>query len=754
MSPIFAERPSFFEGQYLGADDLQAFLKYARESDARHVLGAHTWGIVAGIELVESTSPVGEVEYSLSPGVAVDGYGRLLVVTTPYKLTTDLFAQQPTGTVNVWIRYDETPLSGTRAGFQSCECSDAFARVAESVVAEVGPRATVDQRESGVVVDDQSFVDAREALGDPLPNQPLACDGSVAAQTFPDAETRRLWLIPVGQVPWNKVGNSLLASTEADKKSSLIFRRVAGLVTGHIYPASGVIRLRPRWSVRQAGVSADQICALSAIKEADLVTCNGQMSFREMIWLEGHSRFTGDVRLYGSRLEFQESQGTDYLKSGVPLALRRRPDQNEHNGFDLQVLLGTPQGADGPTRLTIGKATVQGTDPCALDFQFEPGIYIQQDAKLGIGTLNTLLSLPLTIRAIGDTGNLMGFEAADGALAWQMNFGVNKDGLNFTETSPTETRLFLRTGGNVGIGTLTPEAKLDIRNVPAPSSNALGAGKWFQVGDGDDKGRMWLQYGDQLAPLLVLSDFDDPPRLQFQQTGAGQETGPQFSSWIGHARNSSPDLALMGGNVGVGTLQPFRRLHVEASEIHSGGAGAGFSFGNREDGAIETPANGERWVWYSTGHVARLWSGGDKLSVTAVGNLGIATTAPTERLDVRGNIKLGTNGDFFGIGCLDNVRMVAGRVSSVGTRLSGAGFNDPSHSSTGHYQVSYSVAFSSTPVVVATLVDADGEDHAITLANSSATGFEVLVRDVTPSGSNEGDFQDTAFNFIALGPRA
>jgi hypothetical protein len=751
MSPVFAERPSFFEGQYLGADDLQAFLKYARESDARHVLGAHTWGIVAGIELVESTSPVGEVEYSLSPGVAVDGYGRLLVVTTPYKLTTDLFAQQPSGTVNVWIRYEETPFSGTRAGFQSCECSDAFARVAESVVVEVGPRATVDQRESGVVVDDQSFVDAREAPGNLLPNQPLACDGSVAAQMFPDAETRNLWLIPVGQVPWNKISSSLLASTEVDKKASLIFRRVAGLVTGHIYPASGVIRLRPRWGVRQAGVSADQICALSAIKEADLVTCNGQMSFREMIWLEGHSRFTGDVRLYGSRLEFQESQGTDYLKSGVPLALRRRPDRNEHNGFDLQVLLGTPQGADGPTRLTIGKATVQGTDPCALDFQFEPGVYIQQDAKLGIGTLNTLLSLPLTIRAIGDPGNLMGFEAADGALAWQMNFGVNKDGLNFTETSPTETRLFLRTGGNVGIGTLTPEAKLDIRNVPAPSSNALGAGKWFQVGDGDDKGRMWLQYGDQLAPLLVLSDFDDPPRLQFQQTGTGQETGPQFVSWIGHARNNAADLALMGGNVGVGTLQPFRRLHVEASEIHSGGAGAGFSFGNREDGAVDVPANGERWVWYSTGRVARLWSGGDKLFVTASGNLGIATATPAERLDVRGNIKLGTNGDFFGVGCIDNLRMVAGRISSTGVQQSGSGFS-VSRTAVGLYLVTYNNAFSSIPVVVASLVDSLNQDNFLTIVSSTASGFELHSKDDDPNAA--ASYQDSAFNFIALGPRA
>ena len=52
MSMVYAERPSFFNGQYLGAEDLEAFLRYAREQEARHLLGSHTWGIVAGIDLV------------------------------------------------------------------------------------------------------------------------------------------------------------------------------------------------------------------------------------------------------------------------------------------------------------------------------------------------------------------------------------------------------------------------------------------------------------------------------------------------------------------------------------------------------------------------------------------------------------------------------------------------------------------------------------------------------------------------------
>jgi hypothetical protein len=43
------DRPRFFEGQYLGAADLAACVDYTRIRSARHELGAHVWGIAAGL---------------------------------------------------------------------------------------------------------------------------------------------------------------------------------------------------------------------------------------------------------------------------------------------------------------------------------------------------------------------------------------------------------------------------------------------------------------------------------------------------------------------------------------------------------------------------------------------------------------------------------------------------------------------------------------------------------------------------------
>jgi len=93
------------------------------------------------------------------------------------------------------------------------------------------------------------------------------------------------------------------------------------------------------------------------------------------------------------------------------------------------------------------------------------------------------------------------------------------------------------------------------------------------------------------------------------------------------------------GNVGIGTTDPNRLLHVQGQEIHSGGGAGGHSFGNRETaGFVEVPANGERWVWYSTGGVARLWSGGDKVFVNTGGVVTATQFVNSSSRELKANI--------------------------------------------------------------------------------------------------------------------
>ncbi|KAF5424619.1 MAG: hypothetical protein C5S44_01290 [Candidatus Methanocomedens sp.] len=176
-----------------------------------------------------------------------------------------------------------------------------------------------------------------------------------------------------------------------------------------------------------------------------------------------------------------------------------------------------------------------------------------------------------------------------------------------------ENRFIVDRGGNVGIGTQEPGARLDIANM-SQSEN-----KWFRLGDGGDGGRLWVEYGAMSAPLLVMSDKDEPPRIQFQQTGDDEnEDDPQFISWIGHAKGRSSDLAFMGGNVGIGTSEPGAKLDV------------------RGDIVLRTAADGS-----GNPSVDMVKITNNVFLVPNQGNVSIGITKPKNKLDVSGAVVIG-----------------------------------------------------------------------------------------------------------------
>ncbi|MFC1807749.1 hypothetical protein ACFL0T_05220 [Candidatus Omnitrophota bacterium] len=141
-------------------------------------------------------------------------------------------------------------------------------------------------------------------------------------------------------------------------------------------------------------------------------------------------------------------------------------------------------------------------------------------------------------------------------------------------------RMRIKSNGNVGIGTSAPLAPLDVTCfAPIVNGSPLTQDVYFRVGglpndntiNGIDSGRVWIEYGQQAAPLLVLEDYDNPPRIQFQQTGAdlgsgaGTEAVPNHASWIGHSTMESSDISIMNGNVGIGTSAPQSILDVSST---------------------------------------------------------------------------------------------------------------------------------------------------------------------------------------------
>jgi hypothetical protein len=138
------------------------------------------------------------------------------------------------------------------------------------------------------------------------------------------------------------------------------------------------------------------------------------------------------------------------------------------------------------------------------------------------------------------------------------------------------------------------------------------------------------------------------------------------------------------------------------------------------------------------------------MRITNTGQIGIGTVNPLERLDVRGNIKLGNNGDLFALGSLVNLRLVAGRVNTNGSIASGSEFTVV-RNSVGRYTVSFTPVFTGTPIVVASAFELSNNDNLVAVENINSLNFQLFAKDTTPPGGDEGQLQDTAFTFIAVG---
>ncbi|HET7924764.1 MAG TPA: hypothetical protein VFL30_07685, partial [Rhodanobacteraceae bacterium] len=59
----------------------------------------------------------------------------------------------------------------------------------------------------------------------------------------------------------------------------------------------------------------------------------------------------------------------------------------------------------------------------------------------------------------------------------------------------------------------------------------------------------------------------------------------------------------------------------------------------------------------------------------------------------------------------------------------------------------------SIPVVTVTLIDPPADDNVVCIKNLTVSGFTVASRDIDPVSPDSSSPQNSAFNFIAVGPR-
>ncbi len=224
------------------------------------------------------------------------------------------------------------------------------------------------------------------------------------------------------------------------------------------------------------------------------------------------------------------------------------------------------------------------------------------------------------------------------------------------------------------------------------------------------------------------------------------------------------------GRIGIGTATPTHSVHIATPtptlalhDTDSSGQSGGTQIGYI---SFRDNANVERgWLGYGgTGDpdfsILNARPSGD-IVFSPLGGVGIGTTAPAAMLDVRGDIRLGTNLLYLASVGDVPLRIVRGTVDDLNSGhcasatpgsvpiFVGSGFSvagDPVHE--GGYVVTFDTPFTSVPSIVGSSYwDSFFGGKYVTISSVSSTGFRAHVT------NSSGSDICRRWSFIAIGSR-
>jgi hypothetical protein len=236
----------------------------------------------------------------------------------------------------------------------------------------------------------------------------------------------------------------------------------------------------------------------------------------------------------------------------------------------------------------------------------------------------------------------------------------------------------------------------------------------------------------------------------FVQPGSAQG---QWATSGNNINNTNP------GNVGVGTTSPGSKLHVAGGGLNVGplaigtldgtieasGSAAELGFARRTLTAMPASmAAGDRFVWYNPNGSARLFTdvGGDLLTVTTAGNLGLGTSTPgiLNGINYAGNVAL-------------HIQATAGKFILIDSANSNAGiaFNDSSQPVDNRIWAISQVA-GSGKLTFSTYTDAGATSNKVVIDRSGNIGVGVVSPtakldvngNINVTGNINAKYQDVA----------
>jgi hypothetical protein len=276
--------------------------------------------------------------------------------------------------------------------------------------------------------------------------------------------------------------------------------------------------------------------------------------------------------------------------------------------------------------------------------------------RLGIGTTSPAYKLDV----VKDAGNAIINLERTGTNSGKTLFSVenqgrlrviSEDSIRFL--TPGGERIRIEAGGNVGIGTTSPSAKLEVdgtfiatgisqlgsggSNVYLTSSSAGNVG----IGTSSPSQKLHVFGTTRISGTNNLDIFSDNTAATFNL--ASNARGFLF-------KNLNGDLVTINssGNVGIGTTSPSVDLEIGTSGsadteflMQSDQAGKYFKVSSSGN-FTELKSVGDQNLFLNSagagGYVSFLAGNSERMRINYDGNVGIGATSPTKKLDVRGDV--------------------------------------------------------------------------------------------------------------------
>jgi len=312
-----------------------------------------------------------------------------------------------------------------------------------------------------------------------------------------------------------------------------------------------------------------------------------------------------------------------WTDSGTDVALSTSTDNVGIGGASLAKL-----SVDGDTNEI--QFLIQGNSTQTADF-----MVIENSAGTDLMQVDQYGNLLLT--GTGNTSSDLGFGLNNTTPTTGINWGVSSrgsDGRFFIDQPGSTNKFTILSGGNVGMGTTSPGAKLEL----AFAANNIPGLIIHTTATSPVNGRYGLQFSSDLANAdsrnwaitpdsVVAGDFD------IRQSNA--QAGSPFTA--GTSRFYIDNL----GKVGIGTTSPASTLHVVSTSNIPAVVESNNTTGSSLS-LLATGTSGRRWEIYSLASGASQGAGkflirdstgsADRLTIDTSGNVGIGTTSPPSLL--------------------------------------------------------------------------------------------------------------------------